>query len=216
MARRHMPDLRRQRYRREPRRRFMVLCEGENTEPAYLAALNRAFFSALIQVETIAGAGVPYTVARSAVEQARAFGLARRSRKPPNSFEERDEVWAVFDRDEHPRFNEAVALCQAHGVGVARSDPCFELWLILHEEDYDRPEDRHAVQARLQQLRPEYNRRAAKKPDCNELIARVEEAEGRANVQLLRRQDEGKPYGRPSTTVGHLTRAIRDAAERAR
>ncbi|MGH8544323.1 MAG: RloB family protein [Gammaproteobacteria bacterium] len=213
---RHTPDLKRRRHRREPKQRFVVLCEGESTEPAYFAALERTCSSALIEVEMVAGVGVPYTIARAAVERARALGLARRSRKSLNSFEERDEVWAVFDRDEHPRFNEAVALCQAKGVGVARSDPCFELWLILHDEDYDRPDDRRAVQARLQQLRPEYNRRGAKRPDSDDLVSRVEDAEQRGSVQLVRRQNEGIPYGRPSTTVGDLTRAIREAAKRAR
>ena len=36
--------------------------------------------------------------------------------------------------------------CEEQNVGVARSNPCFELWLILHQQDYDKPEDRHAMQ----------------------------------------------------------------------
>jgi hypothetical protein len=149
------------------------------------------------------------------VERAR-FLVRKRRRKALDSFEEDDEVWAVFDRDEHPRFNEAVMLCQQAGVGIARSNPCFEIWLILHEEDCDRPDDRHAVQAHLQMLRPEYDRRGAKTPDCADLVTRVEAAELRAEAQLNRRENEGDPYSAPSTTVGRLTRAIRDAAQRAR
>ena len=52
----------------------------------------------------------------------------RGSRRSKDSFEENDQVWAVFDRDEHPRFDEAIALCDGHGVLVGRSNPCFELW----------------------------------------------------------------------------------------
>lgn len=215
MARRP-PDLRRRRYRREPKRRFVLVCEGKNTEPAYFAALSRVWSSALIEVKTIAAVGVPYTVACSAVDWAQSLGLAARSRKALDSFEEGDEVWAVFDRDEHPRFDEAVALCQEQGVGVARSNPCFELWLIMHDEDFDKPDGRHAVQAHLQKLRPEYDKKGPKKPDSSALVAKVEEAEARAKAQLLRRAKERSPYGRPSTTVGHLTQAIREAAERSR
>ena len=216
MARRRPPDLRRRGPQRDPKRRFFIFCEGARTEPAYFAALRRACADALIEVQTIAPAGVPYTLAQSAAEQARELGLGRGSRKALNSFEERDEVWAVFDRDEHPRYLEAVRLCEDIGVGVGRSNPCFELWLILHEADFDRPDDRHAVQAHIRALRPEYDPAKGKTPDCANLIARIEQAETRAEAQLARRDAEGNAHGRPSTTVWRLTRAIRSAARRAR
>ena len=159
------------------------------------------------------GVGVPYTIAEKAVERARDLGLSLRSRRKKDSFEDQDRVWAVFDRDEHPRFNEAVELCRVHGIGVGRSDPCFELWLVLHEQDYDRPNDRHSVQAELKALRPEYDMGGAKTPDCDDLMLRVEDAERRGEEQLLRRDREGSPFGNPSTTVGRLTGAIREAAK---
>jgi RloB-like protein len=216
MARWRPPDLRRRGPRREPKRRFIVFCEGARTEPAYFAALRRTCADALIEVQTIAPAGVPYTLAQSAAERARELGLSRSSRKALDSFEERDEVWAVFDRDEHPRYMDAVGLCEAVGVGVGRSNPCFEVWLILHEGDFDRPDDRHAVQVHLRAVRPEYDPAKGKTPDCANLIARVEQAEMRAEAQLARRHAEGSAHGRPSTTVWRLTQAIRSAAQRAR
>ena len=138
------------------------------------------------------------------------------SRKQKDSFEKGDRIWAVFDRDEHPRFEEAVALCKKHGVSVARSDPCFELWLILHERDYNRPCSRQEAQRELKRLRTEYDRDGAKTPDCTDMVCRVEEAEKRAEAQLRNREREGTPYGNPSTTVFQLTRAIRSADENAR
>jgi hypothetical protein len=118
----------------------------------------------------------------------------------------------VFDRDEHPRYEDAVRLCSAAGVGVARSNPCFEVWLILHETNYDKPSGRHDVQAHLAVLRPEYDPSGRKLPACGNLIKRVEEAEQRAELQLQRRDKEGMPFGPPSTTVFRLTREIRKAA----
>ena len=32
-----------------------------------------------------------------------------------------DEVWAVFDRDDHPKFKDAVTLCENKKVRVSRS-----------------------------------------------------------------------------------------------
>ena len=149
------------------------------------------------------------TVAERAVEEAE---TRKRGRAKPDPFEERDRVWAVFDRDAHPRFDEAVALCERHGIGVARSDPCFELWLILHEREYDRPCSRVEAQTELARRRSEYDKHAAKTVDCDDLARRVEKAEERADAQLRRRIEEGVPFGNPSTTVGRLTREIREAA----
>lgn len=213
MAKRPASNLKRRRHVREPKRLFILFCEGEKTEPTYFSALNRAYSNTLIKVEITGAAGVPYTLAGLAAECARSLGLGSTRKKVLNSFEKGDQVWAVFDRDEHPRFNEAVDLCRRKGVGIARSDPCFELWLVLHEEDFDKPGDRHAVQAHLRALRPEYRRDGAKTPDCADLVKRVEEAEKRAEKQLARREAERTPFGPPSTTVGQLTRAIREAAD---
>ncbi len=210
-SRRKPPQLRRSKHSREPKRRFILFCEGAKTEVAYFEAVRRACSSTLINVETHGGVGDPSVIARTAINRAKFLGLTPHSRRQKDSYEKRDQVWAVFDRDEHSRFNEAVANCESQNVGVGRSDPCFELWLILHEQDFDRPEHRHAVQKMLAKLRPEYDRDGPKTPDCNELVKRVEAAERRSEIQLRRRIKEDKPYGNPSTTVGRLTREIREA-----
>lgn len=185
----------------------MLFCEGSNTEPSYFKALKSTCTSALIGVEIVSAAGVPSTIAEKAVERVRSWQRGGRR----DSFEEGDQVWAVFDRDDHPYFKQAVELCESNGIYVGRSNPCFELWLILHERDHNRYETRHRMQSILGDLRPEYDRRRGKTPDCEEMISRVEAAEQRAEQLLLRRQEEGNPYGNPSTTVGRLTRAIRTA-----
>lgn len=216
MARRKIPPIRRQKSRRESKRHFFLFCEGKNTEPAYFSALKRTLTGSLITVETKPGVGVPMTIAMEAIKFAQSVGLTNKSRRKKNSFEENDEVWAVFDRDEHPKFDDAVSLCEANSVGVARSNPCFELWLILHERDYDRPDHRDAVQRELKKLQPKYNNSRGKIPDCDDLVTRVELAEERGKILIERRNEEGDPHGNPSTTVGMLTGAIRIANESGR
>lgn len=142
------------------------------------------------------------TLASAAVEAVRQL----KRRKNPL----RDQVWTVFDRDDHPRFDDAVALCRQHDIGVACSDPCFELWLILHLQNFDRPCTRHDVQRELEALHPAYDRNRGKKPDCDTLIRNVEMAEQRAEAQLETRDREANPFGNPSTTVGRLTLKIRE------
>lgn len=212
MGKRDTPDLRRKKFRREPRQRFVLFCEGKVTEPAYFDALRRYYLSAIVEIQTIGAVGVPYTVATRAVEHAKALGLTRGRRSKLNLFEERDQVWAIFDRDDHPRFDDAVDLCRRNRVECGRSNPCFELWLILHIEAFDRPDDRTAVQSHLQEIHREYDASGSKKPNCDALVSQVEQAEERAQRQLKRREAERAPFGCPSTTVGMLTSAIRKAA----
>jgi len=216
MVRHSPPSLRRRRAVREPKRLFTIVCEGKNTEPDYFRALRSTVRNSLVDLVIESAAGVPMTIARRSVDLVRQSGAARRRRGRVDSYEEKDEVWAVFDRDQHPNFDEAVGLCEAKRVGVARSNPCFEVWLILHETDFDRPDGRHAVQAHLQSLCPEYDAAKGKRPDCARLIGQIEDAERRAERQLAAREAEGKPFGPPSTTVFKLTQAIRRAADLAR
>ncbi len=209
-------NLKRTKAKRAPRRRFIIYCEGEKTEPAYFDALKQTFGrDALVELE-IVPTGVPKTIAERAVARAKAEGLAKRSRKPKNSFEDGDQVWAVFDRDEHPNFEDAVAICSSKGVGIGRSNPCFEIWLILHEEEYDRADNRRDVCRHLRTLRPEYDPKHAKCCNCNEMVVRAEVAEARAERLLRLRESQGWPFGRPSTTVGLLTSAMRAAANAAK
>ncbi len=210
MAKRRTEKIGRRGTRREPKIRFTLFCEGRNTEPAYFSAIRKKCTGALVEIKSRGGVGVPITIAEKAARFARESGLTPNSRRRRNSFEEKDQVWAVFDRDEHEKFEEAVHLCETNGIGVARSNPCFEVWLILHEQDYDRQDGRHQVQNELQILRPEYEQGGAKVPKCEEMVDRVKDAEERGEVLLQRREDEGDPHGRPSTTVGRLTKAIRE------
>jgi RloB-like protein len=198
---------------RLPIRRFIIYCEGTKTEPGYFDAVGKNLKSSLIEVKC-EPTGVPKTIAHRAVERAKSEGLAKGSRrKPKNSFELNDQVWVVFDRDDHDCFQQSVNYCVQHGVGVARSNPCFEVWLILHAEDFNRSDDRHQVCQHLRKLRPEYDPGGSKTCDWTKLLEHVEEAEQRALRQLAARDEEGDPFGRHSTTVGQLTATIRKAAE---
>ncbi len=49
-----------------------------------------------------------------------------------------DECWCVFDVEAaqpHPNLEPAVRLAEQNGIRLAISNPCFELWLILHHQD---------------------------------------------------------------------------------
>ena len=195
--------------RGQPKRRFVLFCEGKNTEPGYFSAIRRMYDNTLLEIYP--GVGVPHTVAEKAVAYLKHGGSRRHRRNGRSAFEAKDQVWAVFDRDQHPNFDAAIRLCEHNGVQIGLSNPCFELWLVLHSEDYNRPETTDNIQTVLSKIHPEYNRRHVKKLDFDSLILHVVKAEDRANRQLLLRKDVDDPYGNPSTRVGKLTSEIRQA-----
>lgn len=205
--RRHRP-LKRAASTRSAKRKFIIYCEGKNTEPEYFRAIGKHMPGALVDLEIVEAAGSPMTIAERACNRATAL---KQSARRGSSFEAEDQVWAVFDRDTHPKVKEAFDRCEASRVEVALSDPCFELWLILHFEDFDRPDDHHKVQAALAKKCIGYDPGKAKRINFAELMPIVGEAEKRAERQFAQRQKEGDPPRRPYTLVFRLTKEIRRA-----
>jgi len=196
---------------REPRRIYYLFCEGRNTEPGYFDALRQTVRGALIEIQSFPATGDPSAIAAAAVAHHKSV-----RRKSKNSFERQDEVWAVFDRDNHAHYYDCIDSCRQSGVGVANSNPCFELWLTLHIEEYHRDDGRQAVIKHLRKLRPDYDP-TTKTMDFSDLIRTIDDAERRGGILLKRRTEEqhGKNLGPPYTMVFELTRAIRKAAREA-
>ena len=143
-------SLTRRRHFREPERRFHIYCEGAKTEPAYFKALQDEFDRVQLEINPVGGD--PQRVADKAIEHQQ-----KNRRRRQSSFEESDQVWAVFDRDQHATYAAALDRCRTTGVRVASSDPCFELWLVLHFAMYDRPAASAEVQRQLHRLFPAYH-----------------------------------------------------------
>ena len=99
-----------------------VLTEGKVTEREYLSFICRD--SVKLQF------GKSRTTPIQLVEQAKRDRSADQGSRIVNrSF---DEIWCIFDRDDHHKFSEATRAAQKAGIRTAVSNPCFELWLILH------------------------------------------------------------------------------------
>lgn len=207
MAKHRPPKLRRSgKPVRDPKLAVVIFCEGENTEPAYFEDFARDHGNRLVAIEAIGAAGVPMTIARKAVEE-----HWRRGRSSRNSFEKRDQVWAAFDNDEHPNVLEAIRFAEQNGVSVAFSNPCFELWAIVHlvDHDFNRPLHRHEAQRLLRDLMPKYDPDGSKKFDYELLRPRIGAACRQAEQMERCREQEGTPRGNPYTGVYKLALLIR-------
>lgn len=182
-----------------------IFCEGKNTEPGYFKALAKANKNLIIDIEIIPAAGSPHTIAKKACAEAK--------KRKRSSFESNDCACSIFDCDEHPRIHEALDMCRTSGVFAGYSNPCFEIWLIQHHEEFDKPDDRHTVQRHLEKIDATYSRNRGKEPDYARLVTCVEVAEKNAARLRKRREDEGDPLGRPYTNIDKLTKVIRGEAD---
>ena len=187
---------------RPPAARIVVVTEGVSTEPAYLKAFNRYHGDRSARLVTIGVGGDPRAVVERAIEESRKLKI--------DPLAARDSIWAMFDRDVHARFDEATDLARGNRIALAVSNPCFELWGILHYQEQDAPLGRHECQRKLGELCPDYRAGGGKVFDDPEAIEqRYSVAVERASVSVERRNEEGAPGGNPSTTVYLLTEHIR-------
>ena len=134
MARRHRkrPDARRA-PNRDPGRRILIVCEGEVTEREYFEGFRRWCKNPRVVIAFDGPAGVPLTLVGRAKQRRDEADLA--ASRAGDDFLRYDEVWCVFDVDEHPHVVSAREGALAAGLRIAMSNPCFELWLLLHFAD---------------------------------------------------------------------------------
>lgn len=187
---------------RDPRPLILVVCEGERTEKEYIEGFARACRRAPVRVKVAPEHGVPRTVVTIA-RQYKKDAEAEAARQG-DAFLAYDSVWCVFDVDEHPHVNDARQMARGNGIELAISNPCFELWLLLHFRDSPGMQHRDAIQTMLAGHVAGY----AKGVEFARYAAGYREAAKRAE-RLDRKAEEEIDSGRnPTTGVYRLTRAI--------
>jgi hypothetical protein len=166
--------------------RFLIVCEGEKTEPNYFRS-----FRVPKEVIDIYGLG-DNTI--GLVEKAVEF-------KKQGDY---DQSWCVFDRDSFPaeHFNAALDLAKKNKIQVAYSNEAFELWYLLHFHSYDTGIPRSDY---IKKLTKSLERKYEKNSETiyEELEIRQPDAIRNAR-RLLEQYDPPNPErDNPSTTV-HL------------
>lgn len=191
-------DLRRKVARRPERKTVVVFCEGEASEPDYVNGLKRLpeiRDNTALVLEIDARQGQPLLLVEWAIERARD--------------DEIDECWCVFDVEwpkNHPYLDEAIRLAEQNGIRLAISNPCFELWLILHHRDHTAFLTTSDAEKKSRAL----DKRAGKRIDPQVYMPLRRAAVDRA-AKLARRHERDRtsfPDDNPSSTMGGLLDAI--------
>lgn len=131
--------------KRSPRKRVLVVTEGEVTEKEYFVRL-KTFLELKkpqleVHVENSSKGSTPTRVVQSA-KQLKAEAAERQKQLNElgslEAREEFDEVWVVFDTESYtknPDLKPAAESAEKDGMKVAISRPSFESWFLLHLRD---------------------------------------------------------------------------------
>lgn len=128
-------DRKRKRDVRKKRRYYLIVCEGDKTEPNYFQGLKEDLPKGVLIYYQIDIEGTGRNT-ESLVDEA----LRLKKHYEQESNRPIDRLWVLFDRDSFSAndFNNAVLRCQNSKpeIGCAWSNEAFELWYLLHFHYY--------------------------------------------------------------------------------
>jgi len=185
---------------------ILVVSEGAVTEPEYLSGFKAACRNPRVDIEALGGQGVPRSVVEAAREaKTKNAALARRHEDENLRY---DEVWCVFDVDDHPDVNNAKEMARNNGIKVAISNPCIELWLYLHFAEQPGAQGRDRVTSMLKEHLDGFDKHVK-----FEVFAIGYEHAAKRARRLDEEADAAKESGRnPTTGFWKLTRSIEESA----
>lgn len=130
---------------RNVRQRFLIVCEGSQTEPNYFRAFQIP--GCVVEVRDTTQRGVRL------IEEA----IRRRNDN------EYDQVWCVFDRDnlQPQQIHAAFQLAKQNEIDIAFSNQAFELWRLLHFDYHNTAIPQQDYCTRLQHHLGSYNKNSA-------------------------------------------------------
>lgn len=129
----------RQLNRRPPTRKvaqkILIACEGSKTEPIYFESIRNVLRLPTLKIIVLRHQSKtdPRSIIERLIEE-------RQQMKDNQEWSKDDNAWAVFDGDEHiekslDKWNSAISRANKQNINLAITNPCFELWYLIHFQD---------------------------------------------------------------------------------
>jgi hypothetical protein len=183
--------------------RVIIACEGRKTERNYF----RAIFNNLIQNRNISKTSLVLARHKSTHSE----GVLEDLLKELNKDADFEHQWIVIDRDEHESFSDTLDKAKSIGIEVAYSNPSFELWFLLHFDDYRTATHRHHLPDLLKKYIP-YRKNSTTIYD--DIFPRQKDAIERAKKLIFDFTVDGRKLNptidNPSTTVYKLVEVLNE------
>ena len=178
---------------REIKQSFLIVCEGEKTEPDYF----KAFRMTAATIKAVGQAMNTMTLVNKAIS------IREADQKRKRIY---DQCWVVFDKDDFPAkdFNQAIQLAEKNGFHVAYSNQAFEYWFLLHFNLYTGAIHRNQYKDMLTKLTgmPYSKSEGYGAVMYNLLLSRQQQAISNAET-VLAEISHGNPAEEESSTTVH-------------
>ena len=187
---------------------FLIVCEGEKTEPNYFNSFPKKVERVVYDIECEGKGYNTMKVVEKAIELR------------DKSSQKYDRVWAVFDRDSFSakNFNAAISKAKSNGINCAWSNEAFELWYLLHFQYRNTEMNRNEYKKAIENAVNE-QKKATKKPfeyakNATDMYVVLQQYGSQEQAILrakkLLQQFEGQQYAdyNPATTVQNLVEEL--------
>ncbi|MBI1313523.1 RloB domain-containing protein [bacterium] len=188
---------------KEARPRILVVTEGAVTEPQYLDGLKKACRNPLVDVEVEDRHGRdPHALVKIARDRLRQ--AERQARRESDDNLKYDDVWCVFDIDDHQTVADAKQMARDNQIELAISNPAIELWLLLHFRASPGMQHRDQIREMLKHFIPEYDKHV----DFEQYKIGYADAVTRAESLDQIAERDGEENRNPTTGMYRLTKRI--------
>lgn len=198
---------------RERRGRFLVVSGGTVTESEYFDYVSRAVKATGIDLVQRAEGWNPGRLVDLALKLKREDAVqARREKDPGNVY---SAVWVIVDVDDFAaEIKSERVRATPLGISLVVSNPCFEVWLVLHAIDHSAPTTTAQMQSIARKSRV-VKASNGKSIELTQIRGKFSVAEQRSKGLLQRHQRSGStfPDDNPSTTVAAVVRTIVESAD---
>lgn len=179
-----------------PGKSMLVVCEG-TTEQEYIDELSRHIGNPSVQIRFCRDRGTPDKIVALAQQEIRAQAT---NRNPGY-----DEVWCVFDRDDHDHFHGPIQTAIDRGYKLAVSNPCVELWLLIHDRESPGQQHRDHIAKMLKQFDQDYHKHLSFGLYRDGLHNAVRTAH---RLAVMADEDGERPFSNPSTSFYKLVISV--------
>jgi len=191
---------------------ILIVCEGEKTEPEYFKDLKKQWKINPIQIHITGKCGsAPISVVERAEEILQETEMKF------------DQIWCVFDRDNHKSFDQAIDKAKTinenirknnedndvdniQTFNIAFSIPCFEIWFLLHFKYSAKPFNKGAEI--IKEIKKQDKKYTKSKPNHELLFKKLEDAI--KNTDKLRRSNIKSGRENPYTDIDLLVKEIQN------
>ncbi|AFZ27909.1 hypothetical protein Cylst_5934 [Cylindrospermum stagnale PCC 7417] len=148
--------------RRQPSKKIgqkiIIACEGSKTEPIYFNSIRNELRSPTLEIIVLRHQGKtdPGNIIERLIEE-------RQQMKDEKRWSNKDVAWAVFDGDEHIEksraiWDNAINRAKSQNIQLAITNPCFELWYLIHFQEHLGQINRDKLAKLLEKHIPDYDK----------------------------------------------------------